>query len=303
MPRRDPERRGWLAAGGALALSILSPGCSRVGQDHDGPLAPREQAIARPVGTAWVFSSGGPRGFQHVGVVKALEELGLAPDLIVGSSIGALIGVLCAGGVAAPALEDLALDVKPWALADLAIGADEWLSGRPLAELVRRRLPASPLLERLMTPVAVVAARARDRRIAAFTAGDAGLAVMASTAIEGRFAPVSIRGERYVDPDLVMPMPVRVARRLGAVRVLAVDASAHEDRAPPDIGEYRQGDLRKRELTAPDARLADLVIHPDPGYWAGLSREYRLRAIETGYRETMRQAEAVRAIHAPQPVL
>jgi NTE family protein len=93
---------------------------------------------------------------------------------------------------------------------------------------------------------------------------------------------VTIRGARYADPDLHLPLPVRLARRLGATRVLAVDASAHEDRAPPQAEAYRDSDRRKRELTRPDARLADVLLHPDTGYWAGWSSDYRARLIAAG---------------------
>jgi len=96
----------------------------------------------------------------------------------------------------------------------------------------------------------------------------------------------------------VMPLPVRLAREFGAVKVLAVDASAHEDRAPPGAEAYREADLRKRALTRPDADAADLLLHPDLGYWAGIDREYRDRLIGIGYRSAMLHAPALRALHA-----
>lgn len=61
-----------------------------------GPDAPRAIPIARPVRTAWVFSSGGSRGFVHVGVLKALVELGVKPDMVVGASVGSLVAVVYA---------------------------------------------------------------------------------------------------------------------------------------------------------------------------------------------------------------
>ena len=121
--------------------------------------------------------------------------------------------------------------------------------------------------------------------------------MQASAAIEGRLTPVRIRGEAYVDPDRVAPLPVRMARDLGAVRVLAVDASVHLDRAPPGAARYREGDLRKQALVDADARHADLVIKPDFGYWVSFSREFRARAIAAGYRDTMAQAERLFALH------
>jgi NTE family protein len=89
-----------------------------------------------------------------------------------------------------------------------------------------------------------------------------------------------------------------VARALGARRVFAVDASAHEDRAPAGAERYREGDLRKRALVQADAAAADLLLHPDFGYWVSFSREFRERAIAAGYRDTIAQAARLRELHA-----
>ena len=282
------------AAGG----SLLVGGCTLMpDRDHDGPDAPRLRPLARAPRVAWVLSSGGPRGFTHVGVLRALEDLGLAPDLVVGASVGALVGSLYAAGVSAAAIESLALSVKPLALARLAIGADERFSGAAVADFVREVSPVK-LLERMPTPMACVAERRRDAVAVTFTAGDVGVAVQASAAIEGQFTPVRIRGAQYVDPDAVAPMPVGIARALGALRVLAVDASAHLEHPPIGAERYRAGDLRKAALIDADARFADLVLKPDFGYWVSLSRDFRERAIKAGYRDTMAAADRLRALHA-----
>jgi NTE family protein len=232
----------------------------------------------------------------HVGVLRALEELGLTPDLIVGASVGALVGGLRAAGRSAAEIEHLALTLNPLAVARLALSGTERFSGAPVAEIMREQARQQHI-ERLPVALACVAARRRDGAAVAFTAGDIGLAVQASAAIEGQFAPVRIRGETYVDADWVAPLPVRVARQLGAARVLAVDASAHLDRAPPGAARYRESDLQKQALVAADARHADLVLKPDFGYWVSLSRDFRERAIAAGYRDTMAMATGLRELH------
>ena len=289
-----------------LGLSgALLGGCALdTDHNHTGADAPSSAALPRRPRTAWVFSSGGPRGFVHVGVLKALHELGHKPDLIVGASAGALLGVLRGSGLTGTELERLALDLRPLALARLAgwgRESGERFSGSAIADLVREQLRLrgqSGRLEDLPMMTVCVARLASQNTTVAFSRGDAGLAVQASAAIPGQFVPVRIRGQLHDDADSVMPLPVRLARQLGATRVLAVDASAHEDRAPAGAQRYRAGDQRKRALTRPDAQAADVLLHPDFGYWVNLSQEFRERAILAGYRETMAAAPRILALHA-----
>jgi NTE family protein len=296
---------GWSAA--ASLTAALGSGCDiNADRDHTGADAPSAAPLPRQPGVAWVFSSGGPRGFVHIGVLKALDELGVVPDLLVGASVGSLVAVLRAGGLDGLELERLALQLSPLSLARVARllgGEGERLSGSAVADLVREQLLSrgpTARLEALPLMAVCVAHRLGPAPPAtvAFSRGDAGLAVQASSAIEGQFTPVRIRGQRHVDADLHMPLPVRLARQLGALRVLAVDASAHEQQAPPGAERYRSGDLRKRALTQPDADAADLLLHPHFGYWVSLSQEFRQRAIEAGYRATLAQGARIQALHA-----
>lgn len=280
-----------------LGTAATLTGCAiHPDRNHDGADAPWAAPLHRPVRTAWVLSSGGPRGFTHVGVLKALEELGLAPDLIVGASVGAMVGSLRASGMGAAQVERIALEIQPMGLARLALGQPENLNGAPIAELVQRHALVARL-EQMPLAMACVATRRSDGQAIAFTAGDAGLAVQASAAIEGRFNPVRIRGEQYVDPDWSAPLPVRIARALGAQRVLAVDATVHLDKAPAAAERFRAMDLRKKALVDLDAVHADLVLKPDFGYWVNLSTEFRQRAIDAGYRDTLAQATTLRHLH------
>ncbi len=299
-PGHDRRRlcRGIAAS---VALAGLS-GCDLFPDtDHDGAEAPRAEPwpprALPPRPLALVMSSGGPRGFVHAGVLKALDEIGVRPDLVVGASVGSLAGVLYAAGIGGARIVELALDAGVLDMVALVIGRGERFSGGPLARWVDDTL-GGRTLESLPTRFASVAVRAEDGAVRAFTAGSAGVSVQASCAIVGLFRPVTIRGEQFVDADLTMPMPVRIARQLGATRVISVDASAHEDRAPEGALRYREGDLRKRGLTEPDVRASDLNLHPHFGYWVSMRREFRERAIEAGYRETLEAADRIRALAA-----
>ncbi len=291
-------RRRLLCAGlvgGATALATLAA-CSLADVDHASANAPQAAPWPRPARLVWVFGSGGPRGFVHVGVLKALHELKLRPDAVVGASVGALVATLFAADLPAAELERLALTLQPWQLLRWQAGGEETWAGDGIAAFVNQQL-GGRALHALALPVACAVQRLGDGAVLGFTRGDAGLAVQAAAAIEGRLAPLRIGTERYADADLRQPLPVRLARGLGAQRVLAVDASAYEERAPAEAARFRASDLRKRALTRPDAAQADVLLHPDTGYWTGISRDYRERAIAAGYAATLAQADALRALH------
>lgn len=299
------NRRGSLAALGCGAAAALG-GCSleteeeRGGKPAQSPLAdadtPAQVNTGRSYPLAWCFSSGGPRGFVHVGVLKALHELGLTPDLVVGSSVGALVGGLYAAGMPMAQMTALALEASVISLFRLNIMGPGWINVAGVADLVNDAA-AGRRLQHFPTPFAAVALAQGSNTLIAFNWGNAGLAVQAACSIEGQLAPVRLRDQTYFDADLVSPMPVRLAKSLGAQRVLAIDASAYEDQAPPGAESYRESDLRKRALTEADARHADLVLHPEFGYYTGVSREYRERTIEAGYRQTLLQSKPLRQLH------
>lgn len=284
------------ALGGALALADFN-----AGRDHDNDDAPTAAPLPSlpPRRLAWVFGSGGPRGFVHVGVVKALHELGLRPDVVVGSSAGAIVATWVAAGLPAAELEALALDLPALSLMrwNARVGGDQpWWSGRALARWVGDTVGGRPL-QALQRPLVVVARR-DDGAVVGFTHGLLAPALQASMAVEQQFVPVRIRGRWHTDADGVMPLPVRLARERGAARVLAVDVSAHEQHAPPGAERWREHDRRKRAITQPDAAAADVLLHPDSGYWSGLSREYRAHCIAVGYATTMAAAPTLRTLHA-----
>jgi NTE family protein len=288
----------WLAATGAGTYLSLAGGCSiSHDTDHNGGDSPSVGRLTdAPLTTALVLSSGGPRGFVHVGVLKALDELGVCPQLVVGASVGSLVAALYAAGNSAVQIEDLALSLMPTSLTRLAIGAPETLSSTAIYTFVRRHCGNLMIEKTARTRLAIAVARRDTGAVTLFTRGDVSLAVQASCAIEGTFTPVSIRGTVYVDPDLHLPLPVRATKAMGIARVLSVDASAHEEKAPEGAQRFRATDLRKRSLTLPDTQAASLNLHPEFGYWVNMSEEFRRRAINAGYQTTMAQQAGVRAL-------
>ncbi len=268
--------------------------------DHNGVDAPvtdslDASSIQQPAAWALVLGSGGPRGFVHIGVLKALDEIGVCAPMIVGASVGSIVGALYANGKSAREIEELALSLSVARFTRVNLGGKERLAGSAVADFVSEQTQNHPL-ETFKTRFHAVAVRADDRQPVSFGRGDAGVAVQASCAIEGTFSPVTIRGKRYHDPDLVTAVPVRLARRLGAKRILSVDCSAHEDKAPPEAARYKESDLRKRMLTLADVKESDLNLHPFFGYWVSISEEFRRRAILGGYRATLEKADLIQKL-------
>ena len=157
-------------------------------------------------------------------MIKALEAAGVQIDIVVGSSAGAVVAALYAGGKDAAQLEKLALEVEDSDLIDLTFFGPGRVQGEALQNYVNRVL-GNRSIEQMARPFAVVATTRADKRMTVFNRGNAGLAVRASASIPDVFWPVLIGGTEYVDGGLTSRVPVAVARRMGADVVIAVDVS------------------------------------------------------------------------------
>jgi NTE family protein len=211
------------------------------------------QACA-PQRTALVLSGGAVRGLAHIGVLEVLDSLGVRPDLIVGTSMGAIVGALYASGyrptqidsiIRGAHLETLVQRYTPrrpqsvagseplvtWSRATGGITlAANPAQGAELNAIVASLMLHGNLLargdfDRLPIPFRAVATRLNDGRAVVFKSGDLGRAVRASMSIPIVFEPVLIDGDRLVDGALAANVPVGPARTAGAARVIVSDAS------------------------------------------------------------------------------
>lgn len=274
------------ALAGLLGLGLPGlPGCAAF--DYRGADAPRALAEVPPLAPrprlALVLSSGGPRGYAHIGVLRVLEEAGIVPDLVVGSSVGALIGVFWAAGLSAAQIDERSMQGGPLTVFDPSPFADRgWIHGRRLQDYVDRGV-GGRALEALPRRAIVVATRRDDKQPCCFVSGRAGVAVRASSAMPGIVSPVGIGGVEYEDGDESLPLPVSPARAAGARFVIAVDlmpaAGSTPANAPPA---RRQHDERRRERIDPEAARADWLIQPPLGYDAGPWRSYFVQSRAIG---------------------
>jgi NTE family protein len=202
-----------LIVGAALVAASLLSGCAT---QEPKPVPPA------PVKIGLALGGGAARGFAHVGVIKALEAQGIVPDIIVGTSAGAVVGSLYASGLSGFDLQNTALDMTEKQVVGWAWPNRGWMDGEVLQNFINKAVGNRPL-EALPRKVAVVAVDLKSGEPVLFGSGNTGMAVRASAAVPGVFQPVTISGREYVDGGVVSPVPVRYARQLGASFVIAVD--------------------------------------------------------------------------------
>ena len=169
------------------------------------------------------LGSGSARGWAHIGVIRALEEAGVRPDLVCGTSIGALVGAAYAAGE----LERLESWVLGLQIGDVVGFADVSLSagllkGDRLMQFFRGNFADRPI-EQLGVPFAAVATSLQTGAEVWLRSGSTLDAVRASIALPGIFTPVRWEGSLLVDGGLTNPIPVSLARAMGADVVIAVD--------------------------------------------------------------------------------
>jgi NTE family protein len=219
-------------------------------------------------------------------VIQVLEEAGIQPQLVAGTSAGSLVAAIYASGKKGDELQRVALTMEEAAIADwtLPIFSRGMLRGEALARYVNTQV-RSRLIEDMPLPLGIYATDLKTGAGVLFRRGDTGTAVRASSAVPAVFQPVKISGRDYVDGGLVSPVPVLAARNMGAELVIAVDISS-----PPE-GSVTDGTLEillqtfsimGKSINSLELRDADVVVRP---VLAGISSgdfSARRRSIEAG---------------------
>jgi len=267
---------GLLILAGALAREVAGQEC-------------------RPARTALVLSGGGAKGLAHIGVLNALDSLGIRPDLVVGTSMGAIVGGLYASGYTAREIDSLAraLPISEIVRPFRTTAPHAWDRRLPIVFLVRGRsgfalqtgiveengpnarlntamlrgnLLARGDFDQLPIPFRAVATDLRDRSTVVLGRGDLARAVRASSAIPLIFPPVLAGGAVLVDGGLSASIPVAEARAEGAERVIVSDVTEHladtlDVESPLALADQLLGFLFQQ----PGASLApgDVMIRPD----------------------------------------
>jgi NTE family protein len=290
-------QRRWRLATVVIAACFMTA-CAQF--NHAQPNSPvalsAVPAISPAPRVALVLGSGGPRGYAHIGVMRVLEDAGIGVDLVVGSSVGALLGSFWAHGYSAQALDDLSQTGGPLTVFDFSLWADRgWIHGKRLQDYVNTGLNNSNI-EDMPRQFIAVATRLHDKQPVFFNSGNVGVAVRASSAVHRIFSPVGIQGVEYEDGDESLPVAVRAARQAGAQLVIAVDVTARPGSAPEGTSAARlEREARRRARIDPEMHYADFVIHPDMGFATRPTPAFFRMARQSGEREAQRLLPQLKA--------
>lgn len=278
--------RGFRRRRVVLGLALLAAGCQTL--PPPAPVVPVPVAPPapppRPPRIGLALGGGAARGFAHIGVIQVLEEAGIKPDLVVGTSAGSLVAVLYAAGRSGAELASLAINMDESALTDWSFPGRGVIRGEALARYVRQQVGGRNI-EHFKLPLGIVATDLDSGQPILFRRGDPGMAVRASSAVPAVFQPVRIGEREYVDGGLVAPVPVQFARQMGAELVLAVDIST-----PPD-GQATGDAMRMllqtfaimgKRISSYELRDADIVLRPQLAGVGSADFSARQRAIQAG---------------------
>lgn len=226
------------------------------------------------------LGGGAAKGMAHIGVVEVLQEEGIPIDLIAGTSMGGLVGALCALGRDCRLIKDEALKInvmKMLSWADLAVPKSGLFGGKAVIHLLEKMMGDDLKFDELPVPLALVATDINSGEEVVIKEGSVLDGVRATISVPGIFTVTKWRERYLVDGGLVNPVPVSVAREMGADFVIAVNVM-------PDVAEHaRQLKNEKTTLKEPNifhvllqslyissyviardsAQGADIAINPD----------------------------------------
>lgn len=194
------------------------------------------------------LGGGGARGAAHIGVLIELEQLGIRPDLIVGTSIGGMLGALYAAGLTT---DELTLFFTKLNLSQLYTlpGSSAALTGTVKIEKLLENTIGRPTFDQLKYPLAVVTCDLVSRKVVVLDEGDVITAVLSTIAIPLLFPPVEKNGMALVDGGLMNNTPFDIALARGAAHTIAVDLTRSAPYGTPVDNTPPPGGVLERALS------------------------------------------------------
>jgi NTE family protein len=249
---------------------------------------------------ALVLGGGAARGFAHIGVIRALEQEKIPIDMLVGTSVGSLIGAIYANDMNSFELEWTAFALEKDSIFDYGImnafSGMGLATGDKLEAFVKTKIPTADI-ENLKLPFAAVATDLNRGTRVVLDRGSVAKAVHASSAIPGVFNPVDHQGKLLVDGGVMDNIPVAVARERGADIVIAVDIS--ENVANFNITNLvdvmlQSVNIMFNENVRYKKKEADVLITPHVGSVAMLDFTQKKRCMQAGIEATQKAMPEIR---------
>jgi NTE family protein len=222
-----------------------------------------------PPKIALVLGGGAARGFAHVGVIRVLEQEKIPIHMIVGTSVGSLIGALYASDPNSFNLEWLSFSIEKDDIFDYSVIYSKMgpVQGERLEKFIQTKVRAKTL-EQMKIPFYAVATDLNEGNTWVFEKGSVAKAVRASCSIPGIFQPLELGGKMYVDGGVTDNLPVDVARAKGANIIIAVNISKNirNPQVNTLIDVIMQSiNIMGRELVIFKSRGYDVLIEPNVG--------------------------------------
>ncbi len=225
----------------------------------------KAKEVVRPkIGLA--LGSGGARGLAHIGVIKVLQERGIPIDLVAGTSIGAMIGGFYAAGLSAREIEEIALSSDRRTVLNVFLEPQlkqGLIKGEKTRAFIEKYL-GNKTFDDCRIPFAAVATNLRTGDIVVLDKGRLVPAIRASVSVPLVYCPVEIAGDVLLDGALSAPVPVQIARNMGAELVIAVNLGKHhyDETRKPGLYDIANDSLSimQHHLALRDTASADVVI-------------------------------------------
>ncbi len=252
-----------------------------------------------------VLGGGGARGFAHVGVLKALREANIPVDMVVGTSMGALVGSLYCSGVEIEEIEKIAEKIKWTDISNLGatslvkmVLSEKLLSTEKMEKYISKTIGDKYFFQ-LKIPFACVATDIKTGEKIIFKEGPVAPAARASATIPGLFAPVSYRQRYLVDGGLVENIPVSVAKLFNPDIVITVAVSADITRnSYKNVFSslfqtiYIQGQQSDRI----NLNMSDIIIAPKVSDVSAIELNKALECIDAGFVEGKKNIQRIKKL-------
>ncbi len=240
------------------------------------------------------FGGGGVRGFMHLGVIKALEEAGIRPDIVTGTSAGSIAASLYASGLNYKEIEKIVTSLQEKDLADINIFSNGGLiGGKKLSNWIQQHTN-NISIENTPIKLGIAVTDLTQGKPLLITSGDMGKAVQTSSTVPVAFVPINSNGNIYIDGGILSLIPIRFTKAMGADIVVGVDIYCGKKNKPKEeMLNIAMATLRLQscEISKKEQKEADFIIRPDFEPKSFSNFDSKEQSIEAGYKATKEMIE------------